>query len=167
VSFWDAVEQRRNILISGGTSSGKTSLLTVLAAFISEQDRVVLIEDTSKVQMTKPNLVRFEARRQQPGLLAVFAEVEREILRERFRAGLGQARQQGKRLGRPALVAYKASQARKLFREGFNKSQRTQPCRKDTMFLSFLPGFRQCLSWPRSIIHPAIHPFGTGAAAGE
>ena len=61
--FHNAVEQRQNILISGGTSSGKTTLLTALAAFISDRDRVVLIEDTSEIQMTKPNLVRFEARR--------------------------------------------------------------------------------------------------------
>jgi len=39
--FRDAVDQRRNILISGGTSSGKTTLLTALAAFISDQDRIV------------------------------------------------------------------------------------------------------------------------------
>ena len=59
--FQDAVERRRNVLISGGTSSGKTTLLTALAAFISDEDRIVLIEDTSEVQITKPNLVRFEA----------------------------------------------------------------------------------------------------------
>ena len=70
-SFRNAVVERRNILISGGTSSGKTTLLTALAAYIPDQDRVVLIEDTSEVQMIKPNLVRFEARREQPGVPAV------------------------------------------------------------------------------------------------
>jgi pilus assembly protein CpaF len=64
----DAVERRRNVLISGGTGSGKTTLLAALAAFISARDRIVLIEDTSEVQIAKPNVVRFEARREQPGL---------------------------------------------------------------------------------------------------
>ncbi|HXJ43291.1 MAG TPA: ATPase, T2SS/T4P/T4SS family [Bryobacteraceae bacterium] len=77
-----AVEQRQNILISGGTSSGKTTLLTALAAFISDLDRVVLIEDTSEVQMIKPNLVRFEARREQNGLPAVTI---RDLLRATLR----------------------------------------------------------------------------------
>jgi len=80
--FRNAVVDRRNILISGGTSSGKTTLLTALAAFISDADRVVLIEDTSEVQMTKPNLVRFEARREQPGLPAVTI---RDLLRATLR----------------------------------------------------------------------------------
>ncbi len=57
------------------------------------------------------------------GLLAVFAEFEREILRERVRAGLAHARQQGKRLGRPPSVVPKAGQARTLFRHGLSKSE--------------------------------------------
>ena len=81
-SFRNAVEQHRNILISGGTSSGKTTLLTALASYISDQDRVVLIEDTSEVQMIKPNLVRFEARREQPGVPAVTI---RDLLRATLR----------------------------------------------------------------------------------
>ena len=80
--FRDAVAERRNILISGGTSSGKTTLLTALAAFISDDDRVVLIEDTSEVQMAKPNLVRFEARRAQSDLPAVTI---RDLLRATLR----------------------------------------------------------------------------------
>ena len=52
------------------------------------------------------------------GLLAVFAEFEREILRERVRAGLAHARQNGKRLGRPATAALHADRARKLRRTG-------------------------------------------------
>ncbi len=57
------------------------------------------------------------------GLLAVFAEFEREILRERVRAGLAHARQQGKRLGRPPSVVHNAPQARNLFRQGLSKSE--------------------------------------------
>jgi putative DNA-invertase from lambdoid prophage Rac len=56
-------------------------------------------------------------------LLAVFAEFEREILRERVRAGLDHARQQGKRLGRPPSVIHQAAQARTLYRKGVSKSE--------------------------------------------
>jgi pilus assembly protein CpaF len=66
-----AVIDRRNILISGGTGTGKTTLLNILAGFIPDEERVVLIEDTAEIQIEKPNLVRFEARREQPGLPAV------------------------------------------------------------------------------------------------
>jgi pilus assembly protein CpaF len=64
----NAIERRENILISGGTAGGKTTLLTALAAFIPGRDRIILIEDTSEVQLVQPNLVRFEARREQPGI---------------------------------------------------------------------------------------------------
>ena len=57
------------------------------------------------------------------GLLAVFAEFEREILRERVRAGLAHARQQGKRLGRPPSVVHNTPEARNLFRQGLSKSE--------------------------------------------
>jgi len=55
------------------------------------------------------------------GLLAVFAEFEREILRERVRAGIAQARQQGKRHGRPPTARRNAPQVRKLFADDLNK----------------------------------------------
>jgi DNA invertase Pin-like site-specific DNA recombinase len=57
------------------------------------------------------------------GLLAVFAEFEREILRERVRAGLAHARQNGKRLGRPRTAARKGSQVRQLYRKGVTKAE--------------------------------------------
>ena len=57
------------------------------------------------------------------GLLAVFAEFEREILRERVRAGLAQARQNGKRLGRPPSASIQAAHVRKLFRDGLSKAE--------------------------------------------
>ena len=57
------------------------------------------------------------------GLLAVFAAFERNILRERVRAGLDHARSMGKRLGRPALPAAVAANARRLARIGIGKSE--------------------------------------------
>ena len=56
-------------------------------------------------------------------LLAVFAEFEREILRERVRAGLAHARQNGKKLGRPATAARRASEIRTLRRASVSKSE--------------------------------------------
>jgi pilus assembly protein CpaF len=66
-----AVLDRQNILISGGTGTGKSTLLNGLAGFIPEQDRVLVIEDTAEIQIHCPNLVRFEARREQNGVPAV------------------------------------------------------------------------------------------------
>jgi DNA invertase Pin-like site-specific DNA recombinase len=56
------------------------------------------------------------------GLLAVFAEFEREILRERVRAGLAHARQNGKRLGRPPPASLNAKRVKQLFRSGVSKA---------------------------------------------
>ena len=57
------------------------------------------------------------------GLLSVFAEFEHEILRERIRAGLVEARRKGTRLGRPLTAAKKAAQIRKLHRAGISKAE--------------------------------------------
>ena len=66
-----AVVNRQNVLISGGTGTGKTTLLNLLANFISQDERILVIEDTAEIQINSPNLVRFEARREQDGLPAV------------------------------------------------------------------------------------------------
>jgi pilus assembly protein CpaF len=66
-----AVLNRKNILISGGTGTGKTTLLNILAGFIPNDERLVIIEDTAEIQLWKENLVRLEARREQDGLAAV------------------------------------------------------------------------------------------------
>jgi putative DNA-invertase from lambdoid prophage Rac len=57
------------------------------------------------------------------GLLSVFAEFEHEILRERIRAGIAEARLHGTHLGRPLTVAKKAGQIRKLYRSGVSKAE--------------------------------------------
>jgi putative DNA-invertase from lambdoid prophage Rac len=56
------------------------------------------------------------------GLLAVFAEFEREILRERVRAGIAHARQHGKPHGRPPVARRKAPQVDRLFADGLSQS---------------------------------------------
>jgi putative DNA-invertase from lambdoid prophage Rac len=56
------------------------------------------------------------------GMLAVFAEFERGILRERVKAGIAEARRRGKRHGRPPTVAHRADEVRQLHAEGFSKS---------------------------------------------
>jgi pilus assembly protein CpaF len=67
----DYVLGRRNILLSGGTGTGKTTLLTALGKFIPPDERILLIEDTAEIQLHHENLVRFEARREQNGSPAV------------------------------------------------------------------------------------------------
>jgi pilus assembly protein CpaF len=80
----DAILWNDNILISGGTGTGKTTLLNAIAAFIPNDDRLVLIEDTAEMQVNKPNIVRFEARREQPDLPAVtIRDLVRAALRHR------------------------------------------------------------------------------------
>jgi pilus assembly protein CpaF len=67
----DYVLARKNILISGGTGTGKTTLLSILGKFIPGDERVLVIEDTAEIRLAQENLVRFEARREQNGLPAV------------------------------------------------------------------------------------------------
>jgi pilus assembly protein CpaF len=65
------VAQRKNILICGGTGSGKTTLANILTESIPDHERIILIEDTAEIQIQKENVLRFEARREQNSLPAV------------------------------------------------------------------------------------------------
>jgi pilus assembly protein CpaF len=56
------VSAKLNILIAGGTGSGKTSMLNALSSFIPDGERVVVIEDSREVQFQKPHVVQLEAR---------------------------------------------------------------------------------------------------------
>jgi putative DNA-invertase from lambdoid prophage Rac len=75
------------------------------------------------VSLTEALDLTTAAGRAMAGLLAVFAEFEREILRERVRAGLLHARQNGQRLGRALTAGLQADQIRKLYRAGVSKSE--------------------------------------------
>jgi pilus assembly protein CpaF len=77
-----ALLNRDNVLISGGTGTGKTTLLNALATLLPESDRIVLIEDTAELTIRHPNLVRFEARRARHDAPAVTI---RDLLRATLR----------------------------------------------------------------------------------
>jgi pilus assembly protein CpaF len=82
-----AIELQKNILISGGTGTGKTTLLNALASLIPDGDRIVLIEDTSEIKIDNPNrnLVRFEARKAQEGDPPIPAITIAHLLRDTLR----------------------------------------------------------------------------------
>ena len=54
----DYVLRRANIVISGGTGNGKTTLLNVLAKFIPKDQRILVIDDSSEIRIAHENLVR-------------------------------------------------------------------------------------------------------------
>ena len=93
--------------------------VTDLLATLQELEHlgVGFVSLTEALDLTTP------AGRAMAGLLAIFAEFEREILRERTKAGLAHARESGKRLGRPATAAAHTAEIRKLRRAGVSKSE--------------------------------------------
>jgi DNA invertase Pin-like site-specific DNA recombinase len=93
--------------------------VTDLLATLQELEHlgVGFVSLTEALDLTTP------AGRAMAGLLAILAEFEREILRERTRAGLAHARENGKRLGRPATAVVYAAEIRKLQRSGVSKSE--------------------------------------------
>ncbi|ARU89909.1 CpaF family protein [Pseudomonas sp. M30-35] len=57
-----AVSQRCNVLVSGGTGTGKTTMLNVMSLLVAEHERIVTIEDTAELQLNHPHVVRLETR---------------------------------------------------------------------------------------------------------
>ncbi|HYG59446.1 MAG TPA: ATPase, T2SS/T4P/T4SS family, partial [Symbiobacteriaceae bacterium] len=59
----DAVSGMANVLVSGGTSSGKTTVLNVIAGFIGERERVLTMEDAPELRLPLPHVIRLRTRK--------------------------------------------------------------------------------------------------------
>lgn len=77
------VKARLNILISGGTGSGKTTMLNILSGFIPENERIVTIEDSAELQLQQPHVVRLETR--PPNIEGRGEITQRELVRNTLR----------------------------------------------------------------------------------
>jgi pilus assembly protein CpaF len=78
-----AARCRLNIIISGGTGSGKTTMMNALSRFIAQDERVLTVEDAAELQLQQPHVVRLETR---PNSLEGKGEVnQRELVRNALR----------------------------------------------------------------------------------
>lgn len=77
------VEARLNVLISGGTGSGKTTMLNAMSSFIGVRERIVTIEDAAELQLQQEHVVRLETR--PPSAAGIGAVTQRDLVRNALR----------------------------------------------------------------------------------
>jgi pilus assembly protein CpaF len=77
------VKSRRNVLISGGTGSGKTTMLNAMSAYIDNRERIVTIEDSAELQLQQEHVVRLETR--PPNIEGKGEITQRELVKNALR----------------------------------------------------------------------------------
>ena len=77
------VQAKLNIIVSGGTGTGKTTLLNVLSSFIGEDERIITVEDPLELQLQQPHVVSLEAR--PPGVEGSHQISQRDLVRNALR----------------------------------------------------------------------------------
>ena len=77
------VKARLNIIVSGGTGSGKTTMLNILSSYIPEDERIVTIEDSAELQLRQPHVVRLETR--PPNIESKGEVTSRDLVRNSLR----------------------------------------------------------------------------------
>jgi len=79
----EAIRQRRNLIVSGATSAGKTTLLNAMAGRINANERIITIEDAAELRLRLPHVVRLEVR--PPNAEGAGAIDQRELVRNALR----------------------------------------------------------------------------------
>jgi pilus assembly protein CpaF len=77
------VKARLNVLVSGGTGSGKTTMLNILSGYIPDDERIVTIEDSAELQLQQPHVVRLETR--PPNIESKGEVTSRDLVRNSLR----------------------------------------------------------------------------------
>ena len=77
------IRSRMNMLITGGTGSGKTTLLNILSRYISDEERILTIEDSAELQLQQPHVVRLETR--PPNIEGKGQITQRDLVRNALR----------------------------------------------------------------------------------
>jgi len=83
ISLQNAVQRGDNILVSGGTGTGKTTLINILGNSIPDEDRILIIEDTAELAIRKPHVVSAEAQIDTHKSAITFDDLLKAILRHR------------------------------------------------------------------------------------
>jgi pilus assembly protein CpaF len=83
VTLADRVQRGDNILIAGGTGTGKTTLLNVLSSFIPKDERILVIEDTAELHIQKRHVVTAEAQTDTHRTAVTFDDLLKAVLRHR------------------------------------------------------------------------------------
>jgi pilus assembly protein CpaF len=79
----EAVAERRNLIVCGGTGSGKTTVLNAISSFVDPAERVVTIEDAAELDLQQPHVVRLESR--PPGIEGRGEVTIRDLVRNSLR----------------------------------------------------------------------------------